>query len=184
MKNFIDRSTLSTVKNNVPIKVSKIAINQLERLLSNNGKLVFECTALVDAQVTKATIGLGSIIEDICASNAECKPRGAKCSKGHCLCKQSPPMSLKAELRKGAYVEHDIRRQKTLTLTGDFLNRHRRYRDSRRNQRGQLSSQSGTSSQGETKQQPPFVCDICKTSFLRRNARTSLPREDPRQDWV
>ncbi|KAH7933665.1 hypothetical protein HPB49_015336 [Dermacentor silvarum] len=33
-----------------------------------------------------------------------------------------------------------------------------------------------SSSQGETKEQPPFVCDICKRSFLRRNARTSHVR--------
>ncbi|KAH7965585.1 hypothetical protein HPB49_008782 [Dermacentor silvarum] len=46
LKNLIDRSTLSTVKNDGPVKVSKIAINQLERLRSNNGKFVFECTAL------------------------------------------------------------------------------------------------------------------------------------------
>ncbi|KAH7960861.1 hypothetical protein HPB49_024073 [Dermacentor silvarum] len=46
LKNLIDRSTLSTVKNDVPVKVSKIAINQLERLPSDNGKLVFQCTAL------------------------------------------------------------------------------------------------------------------------------------------
>ncbi|KAH7936988.1 hypothetical protein HPB49_006991 [Dermacentor silvarum] len=46
LKNLIDRSTLSTVKNDGPVKVSKIAINQLERLRSDNGKFVFECTAL------------------------------------------------------------------------------------------------------------------------------------------
>ncbi|KAH7959744.1 hypothetical protein HPB49_013473 [Dermacentor silvarum] len=46
LKNLIDRSTLSTVKNDVSVKVSKIAINQLERLPSDNGKFVFECTAL------------------------------------------------------------------------------------------------------------------------------------------
>ncbi|XP_049512602.1 zinc finger protein 316 isoform X1 [Dermacentor silvarum] len=60
--------------------------------------------------------------------------------------------------------------------TLDFLNRHRRYGHARRNQKSQLSSQSGSSSQGETKEQPPFVCDICKRSFLRRNARTSHVR--------
>ncbi|KAH7953058.1 hypothetical protein HPB49_004207 [Dermacentor silvarum] len=46
LKNLIDRSTLSTVKNDGPVKVSKIAINQLERLRSDNGKFIFECTAL------------------------------------------------------------------------------------------------------------------------------------------
>ncbi|KAH7965358.1 hypothetical protein HPB49_006409 [Dermacentor silvarum] len=46
LKNLIDRSTLSTLKNDGPVKVSKIAINQLERLRSDNGKFVFECTAL------------------------------------------------------------------------------------------------------------------------------------------
>ncbi|KAH7985928.1 hypothetical protein HPB49_026214 [Dermacentor silvarum] len=46
LKNLIDRSTLSTVKNDGPVKVFKIAINQLERLRSDNGKFVFECTAL------------------------------------------------------------------------------------------------------------------------------------------
>ncbi|KAH7937441.1 hypothetical protein HPB49_012442 [Dermacentor silvarum] len=46
LENFIDRSTLSTVKNDVPVKVSKIAINQLDTLLSDNDKLVFQCTAL------------------------------------------------------------------------------------------------------------------------------------------
>ncbi|KAH7959262.1 hypothetical protein HPB49_009690 [Dermacentor silvarum] len=46
LKNLIDRSTLSTVKNDVSVKVSKIAINQLERLPSDNDKFVFECTAL------------------------------------------------------------------------------------------------------------------------------------------
>ncbi|KAH7985036.1 hypothetical protein HPB49_026638 [Dermacentor silvarum] len=46
LKNLIDRSTLSTVKNDGPVKVSKIAINQLESLPSDNGKFIFECTAL------------------------------------------------------------------------------------------------------------------------------------------
>ncbi|KAL1487312.1 hypothetical protein MTO96_008095 [Rhipicephalus appendiculatus] len=82
---------MSTVKNDVPVKVSKITITQLERLPSDNGKFVFECTALVDAQVTKATIALGSIIEDTCTSNAQCEPRGASCSEGRCLCKPSQP---------------------------------------------------------------------------------------------
>ncbi|KAH7966412.1 hypothetical protein HPB49_016107 [Dermacentor silvarum] len=97
LENFIDRYTLSTVRNNIPVKVSKIAINQLERLPSDNGKFVFECTALVDAQVTKATIALGSIIEDTCTNNAQCEPRGASCSKGCCLCKPSQLMSLKSK---------------------------------------------------------------------------------------
>lgn len=97
LENFIDRSTLSTVKNDVPVKISKITITQLERLPSDNGKFVFECTALVDAQVTKATIALGSIIEDTCTSNAQCEPRGASCSEGRCLCKPSQPVSLKSK---------------------------------------------------------------------------------------
>ncbi|KAH7954928.1 hypothetical protein HPB49_022881 [Dermacentor silvarum] len=46
LENFINRPTLSTVKNDVPVKISKIAINQRERLRSDNGKFVFECTAL------------------------------------------------------------------------------------------------------------------------------------------
>ncbi|KAH7966799.1 hypothetical protein HPB49_019605 [Dermacentor silvarum] len=46
LKNLIDRSTLSTVKNDGPVKVSKIVINQLESLPSDNGKFIFECTAL------------------------------------------------------------------------------------------------------------------------------------------
>ncbi|KAH7960251.1 hypothetical protein HPB49_018221 [Dermacentor silvarum] len=46
LKNLIDRSTLSTVNNDGPVKVFKIAINQLERLRSDNGKFVFECTVL------------------------------------------------------------------------------------------------------------------------------------------
>ncbi|KAH7974133.1 hypothetical protein HPB49_010280 [Dermacentor silvarum] len=37
LENFIDRSTLSTAKNDVSVNVSKIAINQLERLPSDNG---------------------------------------------------------------------------------------------------------------------------------------------------
>lgn len=97
LENFIDRSTLSTVKNDVPVKVSKITINQLERLPSENGKFVFECTALVDAQVTKATIALGSIIEDSCTQNSQCEARGASCSEGRCLCKTSQPVSLKSK---------------------------------------------------------------------------------------
>lgn len=97
LENFIDRSTLTTTKNDVPVKVSKITINQLERLPSDNGKFVFECTALVDAQVTKATIALGSIIEDSCQTNAQCEPRGASCSEGRCLCKPSQPVSLKSK---------------------------------------------------------------------------------------
>lgn len=97
LENFIDRSTLTTTKNDVPVKVSKITINQLERLPSDNGKFIFECTALVDAQVTKATIALGSIIEDSCQTNAQCEPRGASCSEGRCLCKPSQPVSLKSK---------------------------------------------------------------------------------------
>lgn len=97
LENFIDRSTMSTVKNDVPVKISKITITQLERLPSDNGKFIFECTALVDAQVTKATIALGSIIEDTCTSNAQCEPRGASCSEGRCLCKPSQPVSLKSK---------------------------------------------------------------------------------------
>ncbi|KAH7950140.1 hypothetical protein HPB49_019955 [Dermacentor silvarum] len=46
LENSINRPTLSTVKNDVPVKVSKIAINQLERLPSDNGKFVFQCTTL------------------------------------------------------------------------------------------------------------------------------------------
>ncbi|KAH7965412.1 hypothetical protein HPB49_007398 [Dermacentor silvarum] len=46
LENFIHRPTLNTVKNDVPVKISKIAINQRERLRSDNGKFVFECTAL------------------------------------------------------------------------------------------------------------------------------------------
>ncbi|KAH7950068.1 hypothetical protein HPB49_019305 [Dermacentor silvarum] len=46
LENFINRPTLSTVKNDVPVKISKIAINQRERLRSDNGKFVFDCTAL------------------------------------------------------------------------------------------------------------------------------------------
>lgn len=97
LENFIDRSTMTTVKNDLPVKVSKITITQLERLPSDNGKFVFECTALVDAQVTKATIALGSIIEDTCTANAQCEPRGATCSEGRCLCKPSQPVSLKSK---------------------------------------------------------------------------------------
>ncbi|CAN7989437.1 unnamed protein product [Ixodes hexagonus] len=97
LENFIDRSTLTTLKNEVPVKVSKITVSQLERLPSENGKFVFECTALVDAQVTKATIALGSIIEDTCTSNAQCEARGASCSEGRCLCKASQPVSLKSK---------------------------------------------------------------------------------------
>ncbi|KAH7937950.1 hypothetical protein HPB49_017994 [Dermacentor silvarum] len=37
LENLIDRSTLSTAKNDVSVNVSKIAINQLERLPSDNG---------------------------------------------------------------------------------------------------------------------------------------------------
>lgn len=97
LENFIDRSTMTTVKNDLPVKVSKITITQLERLPSDNGKFVFECTALVDAQVTKATIALGSIIEDTCTANAQCEARGATCSEGRCLCKPSQPVSLKSK---------------------------------------------------------------------------------------
>ncbi|KAK8777097.1 hypothetical protein V5799_029557 [Amblyomma americanum] len=97
LENFIDRSTMTTVKNDLPVKVSKITITQLERLPSDNGKFVFECTALVDAQVTKATIALGSIIEDTCTANSQCEPRGATCSEGRCLCKPSQPVSLKSK---------------------------------------------------------------------------------------
>ncbi|KAH7936666.1 hypothetical protein HPB49_002159 [Dermacentor silvarum] len=71
LKNLIDRSTLSTVKNDGPVKVFKIAINQLERLRSDNGKFVFECT-----------------------SNAQREPRGASCSEGRYLYKPSEPVSL------------------------------------------------------------------------------------------
>ncbi|KAH7967013.1 hypothetical protein HPB49_021329 [Dermacentor silvarum] len=46
LENSINRPTLSTVKNDVPVKVHKIAINQLERLPSDNGKFVFQCTTL------------------------------------------------------------------------------------------------------------------------------------------
>ncbi|KAH7959588.1 hypothetical protein HPB49_012244 [Dermacentor silvarum] len=88
LENFIDHSTLSTVKNDVSVKVSKITINQLGRLPSDNGKFVFECTALVNAQVTKTTIALCSIIEDTCTSNAH---------EGRCLCKPSQPVSLKSK---------------------------------------------------------------------------------------
>ncbi|KAG0429411.1 hypothetical protein HPB47_023658 [Ixodes persulcatus] len=97
LENFIDRSSLTTIKNEVPVKVSKITINQLERLPSDNGKFIFECTALVDAQVTKATIALGSIIEDTCTTNGQCEARGASCSEGRCLCKASQPVSLKSK---------------------------------------------------------------------------------------
>ncbi|KAH7950020.1 hypothetical protein HPB49_018596 [Dermacentor silvarum] len=77
LKNLIDRSTLSTLKNHGPVKVSKIAINQLERLSSDNGKF--------------ATIALRSIFEDTCTSNAQREPRGASCSEGRYLYKLSEP---------------------------------------------------------------------------------------------
>ncbi|KAH7954417.1 hypothetical protein HPB49_018278 [Dermacentor silvarum] len=51
----------------------------------------------IDAQVTKATIALGSIFEDTCTSNAQCEPRGASCSEGRYLYKPSEPVSLKAK---------------------------------------------------------------------------------------
>ncbi|KAH7960394.1 hypothetical protein HPB49_019167 [Dermacentor silvarum] len=51
----------------------------------------------IDAQVTKATIALGSIFEDTCTSNAQCESRGASCSKGRYLYKQSEPVSLKSK---------------------------------------------------------------------------------------
>ncbi|XP_064475905.1 uncharacterized protein LOC135389803 [Ornithodoros turicata] len=97
LENYIDRSTTTTVKNDIPVKVSKIVIDQLERLPSENGKFIFECTALVDSQVTKATIALGSIIEDTCTSNAQCEARGALCSEGRCVCKPSQPVTLKSK---------------------------------------------------------------------------------------
>ncbi|KAH7967072.1 hypothetical protein HPB49_022153 [Dermacentor silvarum] len=61
LKNLIDRSTLSTVKNDGPVKV------------------------------TKATIALGSIFEDTCTNNALREPRGASCSEGRYLYKLSEP---------------------------------------------------------------------------------------------
>ncbi|KAH7965584.1 hypothetical protein HPB49_008781 [Dermacentor silvarum] len=76
IENFIDRSTLSTVKDDVSVKVSKIGINQLERLPSDNGKFV-----------TKAT--LGCIFEDTRTINAQCDPRGASCSACRYLYKPS-----------------------------------------------------------------------------------------------
>ncbi|KAH7974045.1 hypothetical protein HPB49_008829 [Dermacentor silvarum] len=86
LKNLIDRSTLSTVKNDGPVKVSKIAINQLERLRSDNGKFII-----------KATIALGSIFEDTCTSNAQREPRGASCSEGRYLYMPSEPASVKSK---------------------------------------------------------------------------------------
>ncbi|KAH7965268.1 hypothetical protein HPB49_005784 [Dermacentor silvarum] len=86
LENFINRPTLSTVKNDVPVKVSKIAINQRERLRSDNGKFV-----------TKATIALGSIFEDTCTSNAQREPRGASCSQGRYLFIPSERASLKSK---------------------------------------------------------------------------------------
>ncbi|KAH7959580.1 hypothetical protein HPB49_012142 [Dermacentor silvarum] len=85
LENFINRPTLNTVKNDVPVKISKIAINQRERLRSDNGKFV-----------TKATIALGSIFEDTCTSNAQREPRGASCSQGRYLFIPSEPASLKS----------------------------------------------------------------------------------------
>ncbi|KAH7942485.1 hypothetical protein HPB49_024591 [Dermacentor silvarum] len=45
----------------------------------------------IDAQVTKATIALGSMFEDTCTSNAQREPRGASCSEGRYLYKPSEP---------------------------------------------------------------------------------------------
>ncbi|KAH7959656.1 hypothetical protein HPB49_012800 [Dermacentor silvarum] len=70
LKNLIDRSALSTVRNDGPVKVSKIAINQLDTLPSDNGKFV-----------TKATIALGSIFEDTCMSNSQCELSRALCNE-------------------------------------------------------------------------------------------------------
>ncbi|KAH7966892.1 hypothetical protein HPB49_020349 [Dermacentor silvarum] len=86
LKNLIDRSTLSTVKNDGPVKVSKIAINQLERLRSDNGKFV-----------TKATFALGSIFEDTCTSNAQREPDQASCNEDRYLYKPCEPVSLKSK---------------------------------------------------------------------------------------
>ncbi|KAH7938477.1 hypothetical protein HPB49_024110 [Dermacentor silvarum] len=63
-----------TVKNDGPVKVSKIAINQLERLPSDNGKLVFQCTAI-----------------SMRKRDAQREPRGASCSEGRYLYKLSEP---------------------------------------------------------------------------------------------
>ncbi|XP_064475904.1 uncharacterized protein LOC135389802 [Ornithodoros turicata] len=97
LEDFIDRSTTVVVKNEIPVKVSKIVINQLERLPSETGKFIFECTALVDSQVTKATLALGSNIEDTCTSNAQCVARGGTCSESRCICNPSQPVVLQSK---------------------------------------------------------------------------------------
>ncbi|KAH7945585.1 hypothetical protein HPB49_013227 [Dermacentor silvarum] len=86
LENFINRSTLSTVKKDVSVNVSKIAINHLEQLASAHGKFV-----------TKATFALGSIFEDTCTSNAQCEPDQASCNEDRYLYKPSEPVSLKSK---------------------------------------------------------------------------------------
>ncbi|KAH7959338.1 hypothetical protein HPB49_010463 [Dermacentor silvarum] len=67
----------------------------------------------IDAQVTKATIALGSIFKDTCTSNAQCKPRGASCSEGRYLYKLSEPLCDYSEQcvfaqLNGVYTDHLI----------------------------------------------------------------------------
>ncbi|KAH7933610.1 hypothetical protein HPB49_014369 [Dermacentor silvarum] len=50
----------------------------------------------IDAQVTKATITLGSIFEDTCTSNAQCELSRALCNEDCYLYKPSEPVSLKS----------------------------------------------------------------------------------------
>ncbi|KAH7933196.1 hypothetical protein HPB49_010178 [Dermacentor silvarum] len=90
LKNLIDRSTLSTVKNDGPVKVSKIAIKQLERLRSDNGKFVFECTALSTRRSPRRPSRLVPSSRTPARATPS-EPRGASCNDGRYLYKPSEP---------------------------------------------------------------------------------------------
>ncbi|KAH6923499.1 hypothetical protein HPB50_001961 [Hyalomma asiaticum] len=67
--------------------------------------------------------------------------------------------------------------------TLDFLTRHRRYGHSRRGQKRKHASQGGAGSQDDGREKPPFICDVCNRSFLRKNARTSHVRIHARSGY-
>ncbi|KAH7965717.1 hypothetical protein HPB49_010034 [Dermacentor silvarum] len=100
LENFNNRPTLSTVKNDVPVKVSKIAINQLERLRSDNGKFVFECMALSRCRSPRQPSRLVPFSRTHARATPSASlagPRGASCSQGRYLYKPSEPVSLKSK---------------------------------------------------------------------------------------
>lgn len=68
------------------LREHRLEIRRLDRLPSASGRYQFVCAAVVDGNLTRASLFVASLFVDTCRGDGQCSARGAVCRGGRCVC--------------------------------------------------------------------------------------------------